>query len=355
MTNSNDNIRRIVHLAEGKFAQRSAKMSVGVIRYGVHESVAVIDSTQAGKTCQQAIGAGGETPIVSTLAEALALKPDTLLIGTTPVGGRLPQESRGIVRAAIEANLDIWTGLHDFLSDDEELGSYAKEQGVKIWDIRKPAKNLPVGGGLCRWSKSYVSLMVGTDCALGKMTVALEIDREAQRTGINTAFIATGQTGIAIAGWGSPVDAIAGDFMAGAVERDVLSVDGKVDMILVEGQGSLLHPGYSPVTLGLMHGCCPDSMILCGQITRTEISNIKDLPIPSLSVVGKLYTDLIAPVKPSEIVGIAINTSGVDEEEAKAYLKEVENECGLPATDTVRFGAGPLVAALNEHRKSIGK
>jgi len=346
--------KRIVHLAEGKFSLRYSKMTTGVIRYGIHHSVAVIDSTHAGKTSQDVIHAGGDIPVVSSLAEAMKLKPEVMLIGITPPGGQIPDSMRPVILEAIRNGLDVWAGLHDFMDEDPEIAAAAAKHNVKLWDIRKPGKKLPVGGGLCRYAKSYISLMVGTDCALGKMTVALEIDRAAKKQGAHTEFVATGQCGIAIAGWGSPIDAIPGDFMAGCVERDCMAVDG-ADMILVEGQGALMHPGFSSVTLALLHGSCPDSVILCHQVSRKEISNIKEVPIPSLMTVLEGYLKLAEPIKRTHLVGVALNTTGLNDHEAKAAIAAAERECGVPCTDVVRYGAEPLYEALGRHRKFIGK
>jgi uncharacterized NAD-dependent epimerase/dehydratase family protein len=346
--------KKLIHLAEGKFSLRNSKMTTGVLRYGYHTNLAVIDSTQAGKTAEQVIGFGGKVPVVASLKEALAFGPEAMLIGITPPGGQLPDYMRKAILEAIEAGLDVYAGLHDFMEDDPEISAAAKAKGVKLWDIRRPGRKLPVGGGLARWSKSYISLMVGSDCAIGKMTVALEVDRCAQKRGIKTEFIATGQCGIAIAGWGSPIDAIPGDFMAGCVERDVMSVDGQADMILVEGQGSLLHPGFSSVTLALLHGSIPHSIILNHQLTRKEISNIKDVPIPSLTEVVRPYLDLASPFRRPHLVGISINTSGTSEEEALAAIAAAEKELGVPATDPIRFGPEKLVDALVAHKKLIG-
>lgn len=186
------------------------------------------------------------------------------------------------------------------------------------------------------------------------MTVALEIDRNARRRGIGSAFVPTGQCGIAIAGWGSPIDAIPGDFMAGMVERDVLSRDG-ADMILVEGQGSLYHPGFSAVTLGLIHGACPHSLILCHQVGRTAISTVPDVPIPPLGEVAELYLALARTVRPEcRVVGVSLNTSGVSGDEARRAVEEAEALLGIPATDPVRFGPDPLVDALEAHRIGLG-
>ncbi|MCC5875486.1 MAG: DUF1611 domain-containing protein [Candidatus Sumerlaeia bacterium] len=346
--------KRIVHLAEGKFNLRTSKMTTGVIRYGYHDSVAVIDSTKIGKTAEDVLGFGGDVPVVGSLAEAMKFEPEALLIGITPPGGRLPEDMRTVIIEAIALGLDVYAGLHDFLNEDEEIASAAKDQGVMLWDLRKPPRSMPVGGGLTRWSKSYISLMVGSDAAIGKMTVALEIHNKARERGINSEFVATGQCGIAIAGWGSPIDAIPGDFMAGVVERDVLSCDG-ADMILVEGQGSLYHPGFSSVTLGLIHGACPHSLILCHQSSRTEISNIRDRPIPPLNEVADHYLAFVHSFRPEcRVVGVSLNTSGTSNEEARAAVEEAEALLGVPATDPIRFGPDKLVDALENHRRELG-
>ncbi len=347
--------KRLIHLAEGNFSHRKSKMTTGVLRYGYHHSLAVIDSTRVGETANQVIGFGGDVPVVASLRDALDFQPEAILVGITPAGGRLPDDMKQTLLEAIEHGLDVYAGLHDFLTDDPELVAAAKRKGVMLWDIRKPDKHLPVGGGLTRWSKSYISLMVGSDCAIGKMTVALEIDRAAKARGIDCEFVATGQCGIAIAGWGSPIDAIPGDFMAGCVERDVLTCEGS-EIILVEGQGSLLHPGFSSVTLGLVHGSCPDSFVLCHQITRREISNIREVPIPSLDEVMRPYIDIVRPFKPNaKLVGVSFNSVGVSDEEAKAAIADAEKLLGVPATDPIRYGAEKLVEAMQKHRKEIGK
>lgn len=342
--------RKLVHLAEGNLSPRNAKTSNGVIRYGRHTTVAVIDSTNAGKTVDQCLGgAGAGIPVVSSLAEAMAHEPDTLLIGIAPTGGVLPDTWRATICVALRAGLDVVSGLHSFLSDDAEFVAAAEQGGAAIWDVRRAEKELPVGGGLCRWAKSYIALMVGSDCAIGKMTVALEIDRDARARGVQSEFVATGQTGIMIAGWGSPIDALPGDFMAGAVERDILSVDG-ADMILVEGQGSLLHPGFSSVTLALLHGSCPDGLILCHDVSRTAVSKIREVPFPSLPQIVEDYVRLLAPMKHTELVGVSLNTSSLDEAAARAACEDAARECGVPATDPVRFGPAPLTDALIAHR-----
>ncbi len=346
---------RVVHYAEGAFSLRRSKMTTGVIRYGIHDSVAVIDSTQVGKTAQEVLGFGGEVPVVGTLEDAMHYHPQAFLIGITPPGGRLTPEVRRAVLAAIDRELDIWTGLHDFLSRDAEIVEAATAHGVGIWDLRRPAADLPVGTAQCRDMRNYITLAVGTDAAIGKMTVMLEVDRLMKVRGIKSEFVATGQVGIAIAGWGSPVDAIAGDFMAGAVERDVLLCE-EADVILVEGQGSLYNPGFSSVTLGLLHGSCPDSLILCHQLSRTAIQIASGIPIPPLDQVAEMYLQNLRFLKPdARVVAVSLNTAGESEETARRAIADAEALLGVPATDPIRHGAEKIVDALETHRREIGK
>lgn len=349
--------RRIVHLVEGNCTPRSAKTSRGVLLYSPHESIGLIDSQSVGKTAQETMGGGGNIPIKATLGEFLKgeHKPDTLVIGITPVGGQLPAEMRAVVLEALNNGLEVWNGLHDFMNDDPEFSAAAAKTGAAIWDVRRPPKNPPVGHGHCANSKSYICLTVGTDCAVGKMTASLEIQAEGNRRGQKHEFVATGQTGMMISGWGHPIDAIPGDFMCGCVEKDCLSVDGKCDVIHVEGQGSLYHLGFSPVTLGLMHGAMPDGMILVHQLGRTAISKREHIAIPPLNVVMEFYLAVMRRSKPSKFVGIALNTYGHPEDVALAAIRDAERLCGVPATDATRFGAGKLIDAIDAHRKCLGK
>lgn len=339
--------RKIVALAEGLFDYKNAKTACGVIRYGFHDVVAVIDSTKAGKNTADIVpGIGKNIPIVSKLEEALSMKPDCLLIGVAPKGGGLPEEWRGIIKAAIEAGLHIYSGMHMFMSEDEEFSRLAKSRGVILWDIRRPDRNLPVALGSAKNAKSFLVQTVGTDCSVGKMTAGLEVVREVRRRGVSAEFVSTGQTGILITGYGQPVDAIPGDFMAGAVEKEIMALDGKVDMIFVEGQGSLIHPGYSSVTLGILHGGAPDALILCHQCTRKEVARGYKIPIPPLGDVAKMYETAASWVKPAETIGVALNTFGLDEKDAKNEIELASREISLPADDPVRFSSEKIVDCL---------
>ncbi|MFH0794531.1 MAG: DUF1611 domain-containing protein, partial [bacterium] len=237
--------RRIVIMAEGKFSPARAKTATGVIRYGPYKVLGVIDSTKAGKRVSDFIaGIGHDIPIIASLDEALDKKPEALLIGIAPMGGKLPDAWRAVILQAIRNGMDIISGLHTFLSEDGEFVAEAQLHSVEIWDVRKPPKGLPVAQCALRRAKSYILTTVGSDCSVGKMTTAIEIVAAARRAGITAEFVATGQTGIMISGWGYPLDAITADFVAGAIEKAILEIDGKFDLIVVEGQGSLLHPGY---------------------------------------------------------------------------------------------------------------
>lgn len=347
-------MRRIAILAEGAFEWHYGKTATGVIRYGKDTVVAVIDSTKAGKDVSQALGGsfGKGIPVVRNIHEALTYQPDTLLIGIAPMGGALPKEWHWQLLTAIEAGLDIISGLHVFVSDDDELRAAAEKRGVTIWDVRRPPEKNLVARFIPHRPGSHTVLLVGSDCAVGKMTVALELDREAQRRGLNSAFVATGQTGIMISGTGLPVDRIISDFVAGMVEEMVLDFSARHDWVFVEGQGALNHPGYSPVTLGLIHGSMPDAMIFCHKAGATAIEGYENCPMPSLKRMIAFNEDTVSwvrPERPCKVVGLALMTHDLAEQEAQDALKEAENETGLPATDVLRSGAGVLMDALSRH------
>ena len=347
-------MRRIAILAEGAFEWHYGKTATGVIRYGIDTVVAVIDSTKAGSDVSQALGAsiGRGIPVVRDINEALNYHPDTLLIGIAPIGGALPAAWRWQLLTAIEAPLNIISGLHFFISEDEELRTAAEKRGVTIWDVRRPPAQNRVAQFIPHRPGSHTILVVGSDCATGKMSTALELDREASSRGLNSAFIATGQTGIMISGSGLPVDRIISDFVAGMVEEMVLDFTNEHDWAFVEGQGALNHPGYSPVTLGLIHGSMPDAMIFCHKAGLTAIEGYSYCPLPSLKRMIAINEDTVSwvrPERPCKVVGLSFMTFGLSEQEARDVLKQAEDETSLPATDVIRFGAGILMDALSKH------
>jgi uncharacterized NAD-dependent epimerase/dehydratase family protein len=333
--------RRLLILAEGFSGDaHHGKTSRGVLRYRPEQVVAILDSNQAGET-QEGF------PIVASVEEALALDPTTALVGVATTGGRFPPAWRELLKSCIAAGLDVESGLHEFISDDPELGVLAARHGVELRDLRKPPAGLstPTGGNLTHGAK--VVLTVGSDCAIGKMTVSLELDAEARRRGIRSEFVPTGQTGIAIAGWGISVDAVVADFLAGASEQLVLEgIERGGELLWVEGQGSLLHPAYSGVTLGLLHGSAPHALVLCHQAGQRFVDGDERFPIPQLSEVVELYERSSLVARPAKVVAIALNTRDLDEDDARAAVAAAEDDTGLPASDPVRFGAPLLTDAV---------
>ena len=344
-------MRRIAIMAEGLFNWQSAKTAVGVMRYSPDTVVAVIDSAQAGQDAAAALGdpggVGRGVPVVADVAAALAYQPDTLLIGIAPTGGRLPTAWQPAILTAIGAGLNIVSGLHHFLGDDPELAEAAHAHNVTIWDVRRPPDDLAmrIRQATPHRAGSHTVYFCGTDCNVGKMTAAIEIEREARRRGLNAAFAATGQTGMMITGSGIPVDRFISDFTSGGVEALVVDFAERYDWVFVEGQGSLIHPAYSTVTLGLVHGAAPDLMILCHQAGRTHIHEYS-VPIPPLSQMRAIYEAAAGWLKPAPVVAVALNTFGLPEDEARAAIAAAQAETGLPTNDPVRFGAGSLVEAL---------
>jgi uncharacterized NAD-dependent epimerase/dehydratase family protein len=337
-------------IAEGKFGVITAKTAAVAIRYLPERVLGVLDSTASARTVHEVLGYGGSIPIVRSFEEGLALRPQAILIGIAPPGGRLPDEWRGWIETAIDRRLEVWSGLHTFLSDDPALAARARERGARLFDLRKPPADLPVSTGRARRVDAHVCLAVGTDCNCGKMTAMWELVRGLEAGGLRTRFVPTGQTGILLAGWGIAIDAVVADYIGGASERLVLEGAADADVLLVEGQGSLIHPGYSGVTLGQLHGTCPASMILCHQASRRLIGEYHGasawVPIPPLDRMVRIYEDAVTPVRPSKVIGIALNTFDLAEPAARDAVKRAEDTTGLPATDPVRFDKAPLVDAI---------
>ena len=330
--------RRYAVLAEGRFADRHAKTAHGLVRYGRDELVAVLDSTLAGRRVREVMPElERDAPIVGTLEEALAHAPTSVLVGLAPAGGRLPREWMETLRAAADAGLEIVSGLHQRLAPELP--------GKPVWDVREPPGDVPLFSGEGFGVGPKVALTVGTDSAIGKMTATLEIERAAREAGLEAAFVPTGQTGVVIAGWGLCVDAVVSDFVAGASERLVLeAAKASPDLILVEGQGSLGHPAYSGVTLGLLHGSCADCLILCAADPAEEV--FRGVPRPSVARVARLYEEVASLVKPAPVVAVSLNTRGLDEGEAAELIAAVADETGLPAADPFRGSARPILEAV---------
>ena len=349
---------KVAILAEGQFAPATAKTAIGVLRYAPFEVVAVVDSTRAGKDAAECVGAGAGVPVVAGVDEAIARGATVLLIGTAAAGGHIPDGYRPSLGQALERGVEVWNGLHERVLADPALAAAAKRGGAKVRELREPPADLPIGGHRTRRESARVVLTVGTDAAVGKMTASLEIVAALRRMGERAEFVATGQTGIAIAGDGIAVDAVVADFIAGATERMVCEAAERADWVIVEGQGSLMHPGFSGVTLGLLHGSAPDLMVLCHDASRLTVKGFESsgLPVRDLRDSVRIYEEAASwrhrPGHPrAPVVGVAINTRGMSEERARAEIAHAAQATGLPAADPIRegpAGADRLASALRE-------
>ena len=333
--------KRYLILAEGRSHDpHYGKTARGILRYRGEGVVALVDSTHAGETYEG-------KPVVARVEEALRYEPTHAIVGVATQGGRFPPAWRSLLKDAITAGLHLENGLHEFVSDDPELRALAAERGVELIDLRKPPPGLNVPTGENMDVPATIVLTVGSDCAIGKMTVSLELDREARRRGIASEFVPTGQTGIAIAGWGIAVDAVVSDFLAGAVEQLVLEGHRRGgELLFVEGQGSLVHPAYSGVTLGLVHGSAPHLFVLCHLAGATEVEGYPGHPLPPLRDLVELHERIALPARPARVAAIALNTRGLSEDDARRVVAAAEDETAIVADDPVRFGPARLLDAL---------
>jgi uncharacterized NAD-dependent epimerase/dehydratase family protein len=320
-----------------------AKTARGVMRYRRESVVAMLDSERAGES-------DDGVPIVEKVEEALPFEPNTALVGVVTQGGHFPGDWQQLLKACVSKGLDLENGLHVRLHDIPGLQELAAEHGVELRDLREPPTDLSTATGENLDVEATIVLTVGSDCAIGKMTATCELDLAARRRGLRSVFVPTGQTGIAIAGWGISVDAVVSDFLAGAAERLVVEGGQRGDLLWVEGQGAILHPIYSGVTVGLMHGSAPHLYVLCHEVGRTVVEgDPTESPILSLSELVDLHERMSLKLRPAKVAAIALNTSTVSEDEARDAIAAAEEETGLPADDPVRFGAERLLDAVLNH------
>lgn len=345
--------RRIVILAEKKLGPLTSKMANGIIRYLNEEVVAVIDSNHAGRVVQEVLDFGGDIPIYASLEECLRKQVNTLLVGISPPGGKLPSTWYPILIAAIQNKLNVISGLHEFISDIAEFRILSEKYNVKLIDLRKYNKPAILARGLARNFQSKIILTVGTHGNVGKMTATIEIVKHLQKSGKSADWLATGQIGILIKGRGVPVDALKGDFISGALETEIARVDGNYEYIFIEGQGSIQHLGYSSVAAGILHGALPDAMILCH---RTDIG-ISDYGVntDNLEKIIRLNEELVSIIKPTKVVGIAINSYNLSADKAVHLIEDIQSSTGLPTTDPIRFGSDKLTNALLRYFKNFKK
>lgn len=331
--------RRVAILLHDGIKGAHGKTGVALLRYSEATIVAVIDRECAGKSLPKLTGINRDVPIVATVEKALAYKPDVLVIGIAPSGGILPDEWWQEIKQAIAHGLSIVNGLHTPMATPEIQNSL--REGQWIWDVRQEPPNLPIASGKARSLACRRVLTVGTDMGVGKMSASLELNKASQQRGLRSKFLATGQAGLMIAGDGIPLDAVRVDFAAGAVEQMVMQYGNDYDILHIEGQGSLLHPG-STATLPLIRGTQATHLILVHRAGQTHIRNHPQVEIPPLSDVIGLYETVaraggaFAAVK---VVAIALNTFHLNISDAQQAIEQVQAETGLPCTDLVRFGA----------------
>lgn len=343
-------------LADGYLMTRNAKTAHGVIRYSQDTIAAVLDREHAGKSLASiAPGLRRDAPIVGTLADALEHQPTSMLLGVATAGGWIPDHWRSWVEEAIEAGLEIANGLHRFLRHDAGLVALAKRHGATLWDVREPPSDIGLFSGRALQIPQRTVLTVGSDCAVGKMTASLELAAAANAAGLRAEFVATGQTGILIAGRGIAVDRVISDFIAGAAERLVLEADASSEVLVVEGQGGLWHPAYSAVTLGLLHGSAPEVLVLCHKAGHSAIEEPPHTRLPGLPEMVATYESMASTLRPAGVACVAVNCGGLERNEARRAIASVEDATGLPAGDVLAGDASRLwleVAAALE--KPIG-
>lgn len=323
------------------------KTGLSLLRYSDSPIVAVIDRECVGKSLPELTGIKRDVPIVASVAAALEYKPEVLVIGIAPKGGAVPDDYWHELKDALEAGMSLVNGLHTPLGNIPELKALLKP-GQLIWDVRKEPPNLDVATAMARTLPCRRVLTVGTDMAIGKMSTSLEMHWASKLRGWRSKFLATGQTGLMLEGDGVALDAVRVDFAAGAVEQTIMRFGKNYDILHIEGQGSLLHPG-STATLPLIRGSQPTQLVLVHRAGQVHVRNFPHVLIPPLPEVIRLYEAVAGAggaFAPVPVVAIALNTRDLDEERARDAIAQTTSETGLPCTDPVRFGAGVLLDAV---------
>ncbi len=334
--------RRLLLLTEGSLGVFTSKAAASVLRYRPDDVVAVIDSHAAGDDIRQHIPWAASVPVLPDVAAARELQPDALFIGVTPVGGDLPDAMRRPVHDGLATGLDVVSGLHTFLADDPEFAALAQQHNATIHDLRRPPAQRIIASRRACATRCRRVLTVGTDGNVGKMVASLQLAAAARTRGLDARFVATGQTGIMIAGHGITVDACIADFAAGAAEELVLA-EADADVCFIEGQGSIGHPGFSGVTLSLLHGTCPHALVLVHAVDRTHYRASPDEPLPPMRALISTYEQAAAMVHPARVAGVALNTFSRPDDEAQQLCAALEDELRLPVVDPVRHDCTHLL------------
>ena len=321
------------------------KMGISALRYLDNEILCVIDSVFAGKKISEVSIIKKDIPVVENINKAKAMGANVLLLGVLTSGGVRPKSWNNVIKEALNQGMSIINGLHDQVYPD--FSKYLTDKTQWIWDTRVPQFVPKIGSAKAINLSNKRVLMIGTDMAAGKMTVGLELYSYLKEKQINTGFVATGQVGITVTGKGIPLDAYKLDHACGAVESAVIEQRDK-DVVIVEGQGSILHPGSS-ATLPLMRGTCPTHMILCHIARNDSLRSLENIKIPDLKKFIKLNEELasvIGTYPSTKVIGVALNTTLMTDEAAKEFIEKTEKETGLPATDVVRYGGDKIFSLL---------
>ena len=321
------------------------KMGISAFRYLSNEIVCVIDSVLAGKKISEVSIIKKDIPIVSSLKNARDMGANVILLGVLTSGGIRPKSWDSVIRESIEMGMSIINGLHDQINP--KFSKYKINKKQWIWDTRVPQFNPKVGSAKASELSNKRILMIGTDMAAGKMTVGLELYSYLRKKNVNVGFVATGQVGITVTGAGIPLDAYKLDHACGAVESAVVDQKDK-DIIIIEGQGSILHPGSS-ATLPLMRGSCPTHMILCHIARNDSLRSLKDIKIPDLKKFIELneqVASVIGTYPEAKVIGVALNTVKMLDNQALEMIKKVEEKTGLPTTDVIRYGGDRIFDQL---------
>ncbi|MEO1590716.1 MAG: DUF1611 domain-containing protein [Cyanobacteria bacterium J06632_22] len=339
--------QRLAILLHNGTVGAKGKTGLALLRYSENPIVAVIDETCAGQRLETLTGIPRDVPIVASMDAALAHNPEVLAIGLAPSGGILPEPWYAEVRQAVAAGVSVMNGLHTLMNIDPDMAQQL-QPGQWIWDMRQEPDGLTVGSGKASELACKRVLAVGTDMAVGKMSTCIELNRATQRRGLQSKLIATGQTALMLGADGIPLDAVRVDFASGAVEQAVLRNAPEQDVLYVEGQGSIFNPA-STATLPLLRGSQATHLVLVHKLGMTEIQHFAGFPLPPLTDVIQLYESLATAggtFVTAKVAGVALNTFGASEAEAKAAIATIQTDTQIPCTDVVRFGADPILEAI---------
>ena len=343
---------RVVLLQHDGLKSLTGKTGLAMLRHRPGPIVAVVDPSQAGGSLQAITGIEREVPVVGSLEEALPFAPEVAVIGLAPSGGRLPDPLRHDALVALQRGLNLASGLHTRLADDAELRAACWDDRW-IWDLRREPERLQVAQARASALSCHRLLAVGTDMAVGKMSACLELLKAARARSLPCQFVGTGQAGILIEGGGVALDAVRVDYAAGAVEAAVMAAAECLPahgLVLVEGQGSLCHPGSS-ATLPLLRGSQPTALLLVHRAMQSTIDRLPDIPLPPLSELVALTEGLARLARPAgapspRVCAVALNTARLDATAARSAVEALSQDLALPCTDPVRWGGAPLLEAV---------